>query len=365
MAFGLDYVTGPPIADMKAAGVSFVCRYLSYVNNLTQVKLLTPAEAKGLSAAGIAIVSNYEWYANRALEGAASGVQDAHIAASQHAACGGPASRPIYFSVDVDVDGAQVGDYFKGIASVIGKGRTGAYGSYRVLKYLFDNGLITWGWQTYAWSAGLWEPRAHIQQYLNGVSMSGHSVDYNRSMHIDFGQWSIGGGGIMIDLSTPGVANYFTSNAPGWWQCKNGKQIHGEILQTYQEAGNSGLNGLTWWGLPKSNEIPVESYPGFQYLAGQHITIQFFERAVVAFDPDHKLDNPPGAGRVYPVHLYSGPGQDPVIATLQQELAQAQKATPTVTGVDQAKVANRLQAIGLASHNGDAAIQNLVSQAIV
>ena len=49
------------------------------------------------------------------------------------------------------------------------------------------------------------------------------------------------------------------------------------------------------------------------------------------------------------------------IATLQQELAQAQKATPTVTGVDQAKVANRLQAIGLASHNGDAAIQSLVT----
>ncbi len=66
-SFGLDYVTGPPIADMKAAGVSFVCRYLSYVNSLTQVKLLTPGEAKALSAAGIAIVSNYEWYANRLL----------------------------------------------------------------------------------------------------------------------------------------------------------------------------------------------------------------------------------------------------------------------------------------------------------
>src|SRR6266699_2752912 len=133
MGFGLDYVTGPSIADMKAAGVAFVCRYLSYVNNLTQVKLLTPAEAKGLSAAGIAIVSNYEWYANRALEGTASGVQDGQIAADQHAACGGPASRPIYFSVDVDIDGAQVADYFKGIASVIGRARTGAYGSYRVL----------------------------------------------------------------------------------------------------------------------------------------------------------------------------------------------------------------------------------------
>src|SRR5258707_1065456 len=120
MAFGLDYITGPPIADMKAAGVAFVCRYLSFVNDLTQVKLLTPSEAKVLGAAGIAIVSNYEWYANRPLEGFASGVQDAQIAEAEHANCGGPANRPIYFSADLDVDGSQVADYFRGVASVLG-----------------------------------------------------------------------------------------------------------------------------------------------------------------------------------------------------------------------------------------------------
>src|SRR6266699_2564480 len=190
MSFGIDYVTGPPVADLKAAGVTFVCRYLSFVNNLTQVKLLTDVEAKALGAAGIAIVSNYEWYADRALESAASGAADAHIAASQHANCGGPPSRPIYFSVDVDCDGAQTLDYFKGVASVIGLSRTGAYGSYRVLKYLFDMGAIEWGWQTYAWSYGQWEPRAHIQQYNNGMTMAGLSVDYDRSIKSDYGQWS-------------------------------------------------------------------------------------------------------------------------------------------------------------------------------
>src|SRR6266700_1023323 len=141
MVFGLDYVTGPPIADMKVAGVAFVCRYLSYVNNLTQVKLLTPPEAAALSQAGISIVSNYEWYANRALEGSDSGKQDARIAASQHAACGGPPDRPIYFSVDVDVAGTECLEYFRGVASVIGASRTGVYGSYRVLNYLLVSGL--------------------------------------------------------------------------------------------------------------------------------------------------------------------------------------------------------------------------------
>src|SRR5260370_10607665 len=180
MAFGLDYVNGPHLADMKAAGVAFVCRYLSFVNNLTQGKLLTAAEAKGLSAAGISLVSNYEWYANRPLEGAASGVQDAQIAANQHAACGGPPMRPIYFSVDIDVDGAQVLDYFKGVASVIGESRTGAYGSYRVLQYLLNVGAIAWGWPTFARAGGLLGVVPHHHQYHNGIVMG---VADNRYCH--------------------------------------------------------------------------------------------------------------------------------------------------------------------------------------
>src|SRR5258708_1704277 len=200
MSFGLDYVSGPPIKNMKAVGVSFVCRYLSEVNAETKVKLLTPNEAKALSQAGIALVSNYEWYANRALEGASAGAWDAGVASVQHAACGGPADRPIYFSVDIDTNGGAVLAYFKSVASILGLHRTGAYGSFRVLKELFDAGAITWGWQTYAWSGGAWEPRAHIQQYQNGVDMAGHSVDHNRSIKSDFGQWFSGGDETMIPL---------------------------------------------------------------------------------------------------------------------------------------------------------------------
>ena len=215
MLFGLDYVTGPPIADMLAHDppVAFVCRYLSAVNALTKQKLLSLDEAKTLSGAGLAIVSNYEWYADRALEGFASGVADAQIAAAQHTACGGPADRPIYFSVDFDATPAQlptVGSYFKGVASVIDLSRTAAYGPYEVIKYLFDNHLISWGWQTYAWSGGQWEPRAHIQQYNNGVTLAGLSVDYNRSMQSDFGQWTI--------ERTTWVNQYQQAQALATWQ---------------------------------------------------------------------------------------------------------------------------------------------------
>lgn len=195
MSFGLDYVSGPSPAVLKANNVAFVCRYLSEVNAQTQIKLLTLPEAQALSHDGIAIVSNFEWYASRPSEGFASGAFDAGIARDQHAACGGPPDRPIYFSVDEDVSGAQVADYFRGVASVIGLHRTGAYGSFRVLQYLFANNLISWGWQTYAWSGGQWLPpaQAQIQQYNNGQTLDGHSVDFDRSMTADFGQWFVGG----------------------------------------------------------------------------------------------------------------------------------------------------------------------------
>src|SRR6266568_5124398 len=304
-SFGLDYVTGPPIADMKAAGVSFVCRYTGYFSGYDdthiatpQGKCLTPGEAKALSAAGISIVSNWEWDGLTPLTGYDAGVWEAQEANKIHLACGGPASRPIYFSVDTDASGEQVAPYFQGVAKAIGLPRTGAYGSYRLLKYLFDNNLITWGWQTYAWSGILvngqwvtqWEPRAHIQQYQNGVSMSGHSVDYNRSIKSDYGQWRIGGQQIMIDITTPGVSRYYTQTAPGVWlsthtKTVDGKPIylHGAILDAYCRFGNSFLCGITWLGLVLSNEIPL---PG-----STHGAVKVYcENGVLFYDPAHEFD---------------------------------------------------------------------------
>src|SRR5882762_4380329 len=283
--FGVDYVSGPAIDALKAAGVTFVCRYLSQENEQTKIKLLSLGEAKMLSQAGIPIVSNYEWYANRAIEGRASGVPDAQIAAAQHAACGGPASKPIYFSVDEDVSGDQVADYFRGVSSVIGLARTGAYGSYRVLKYLFDNHLITWGWQAYAWSGGQWEIRAHIQQYQNGMSIAGASVDYNRAIKSDFGQWLVGQAvsaertNDMIDITDKWVATYFKEVAvsPHRWQCNNGQSLFAGVL-----AGWRAMNGAP--------RLPT----GPETKCGKTAVYQQCESGIVLHDPDKELDAPGG-----------------------------------------------------------------------
>jgi len=125
------------------------------------------------------------------------------------------------------------------------------------------------------------------------------------------------GGLEMIDLNTPGVANYFEDAGDGRWRCKhNGLVIFGGILKFYLSFGNADLNGLTYIGLPETNEIYPAQYPG--------VAIQRFERGVLVYDPQHKIDNPPGSGETYMMHLYSGPGQDPRIDALTKQLADAQ-----------------------------------------
>lgn len=342
MALGIDYVTSPGIAALKAAGVTFVCRYLSFVNELTKVKLLSLDEAKALSQAGISIVSNYEWYASRATESFASGVQDAQIADGQHKACGGPADRPIYFSVDEDVDGSQTVNYFKGVASVIGLNRTGAYGSYRVIKYLLDNKLIQWGWQTYAWSYGAWESRAHIRQYQNGVTLAGHSVDYDQSMQSDYGQWLIGEHTLQTyNEQATGFSGWFLAKSASVWECKQtGKTIQFGLKSLYQKLSVDG-QALPVVGLPLTGELQLP-------VKGKNVTVQIFERGVLVYDPGHILDSQPGMGDAYMAHLNNldllklipnldlsaaqKPGMDlsPVIASLRDAQVSANEVTASI-----------------------------------
>ncbi len=70
--FGLDYVSGPSIADLKAIRVNgnpvtFVCRYTGYFSGykidevaLPQGKVLTPGEAMTLSQHGIALMGCWD-----------------------------------------------------------------------------------------------------------------------------------------------------------------------------------------------------------------------------------------------------------------------------------------------------------------
>lgn len=207
---GLDYAGGVIAgADIIAAGYSFACRYLAPGGASLPAKQLQPSEAANLTASGVGIVSNWESTGIDAEQGFSAGVGDAQAAQAQHALCGAPDDRPIYFSLDWDEDPSQdavVDAYFQGVASVISLARTGVYGGYWIVKRLFDAGLVTWGWQTEAWSSdpdnlgpddsygdgSYLDPRAQVFQRNDAgyVTVGGVQCDLNLAQAADFGQWN-------------------------------------------------------------------------------------------------------------------------------------------------------------------------------
>jgi hypothetical protein len=194
MVEGVDYAfpPRPSIAGLAAAGKKFACRY-GGPGSLS--KQLSPTEAAELSAAGIAIVANAEGSTDGMLGGYSTGVSWAVSAERHFAACGMPPGRPIYLSADFDVTSAQwpaVRDALRGAASVLGAARVGVYGGRRAIEWARRDGVAAWYWQAFAWSGGVWVPGNHIEQYRNGVTLAGASLDLDRAPKSDYGQWTIG-----------------------------------------------------------------------------------------------------------------------------------------------------------------------------
>jgi hypothetical protein len=109
-------------------------------------------------------------------------------------------------------------------------------------------------------------------------------------------QWRPDGGNMIIDLNNPVVAGYFSQTPDGQWQCKRtGFIVQKGILAFYRSFGQNAYCGLTYLGLPLSNEIPIQGHSG--------VVEQKFERALVTYDPNHELDHPPGSGAVYLMHI--------------------------------------------------------------
>lgn len=190
MIEGIDFAWGSVTpAQLKAAGKHFVCRYVSTVGNTKNIR---PSEVQAYKANGIGIVIVFETTASRALGGFIDGRSDALSALRQVVAAGGPHDAVIYFAVDFDATQAQqvaINRYLQGAASVLGKMQTGVYGGYWVVKRALDAKVCTYAWQTYAWSGGQWDPRAHIQQYSNGHQIGGANCDLDRATKADYGQW--------------------------------------------------------------------------------------------------------------------------------------------------------------------------------
>lgn len=108
--------------------------------------------------------------------------------------------------------------------------------------------------------------------------------------------WIMEKADMAINLNNPNVAARFLATPDGKWKCKqNGNILQFGMLKFYRSYGKDAFCGLTYLGLPLSNEVPIEGHQG--------VVKQEFERGWLVYDPNHTFDDPPGAGDVYLMHL--------------------------------------------------------------
>lgn len=206
-----------PAKDIRAAGHSGVINYvsLSRPNSSFGAKPITRSYAEQLTAAGLMIVSNYQYGKpggtapsdfKRGFDG---GVADARTAWKLHTAAGGGRSAPIFFTIDEDIDrntwNTVALKWFRGINSVLGVQRTGVYGGIDVCQWAAADGVIgssrtpghRWAWQTKAWSGSKIYPAAVLYQRVvstasnPGPKVGGLEVDVNDVRAEDCGQWNL------------------------------------------------------------------------------------------------------------------------------------------------------------------------------
>jgi hypothetical protein len=187
---GVDYYAaeGVNLQALKAKGVTFICRYLGEPAS----KVLDAAEANAITKAGMDIVTVWETEAERVLEDYGAGEADARDAKAQLHAAGAPDTSVAYFAVDFEAEPSQylrILGYFQGAQKVLGADRVGVYGGYGIVHELLTNNHVRFGWQTLAWSKGLWSPHAQLRQIEIETYLAGVHCDLDRSATASFGQW--------------------------------------------------------------------------------------------------------------------------------------------------------------------------------
>ncbi len=201
--------------DIAAAGYAGVVNYVSDSRPGAnfEAKPLTRGYADALRAAGLHIVSNFQYGKPNGTapsdftRGFDGGVADAHTALRLHTAAGGSDSAPIFFSVDDDIDVGTWNNlavnWFRGINTVLGVQRTGIYGHAQACRWAINDAVIghsstaghLWAWQTKAWSHGQRESAAVLyQEVVNspdnpGPLLGGIHIDVDEVLAIDYGQW--------------------------------------------------------------------------------------------------------------------------------------------------------------------------------
>ncbi|MBO0791094.1 MAG: hypothetical protein J2P36_09105, partial [Ktedonobacteraceae bacterium] len=137
-----------------------------------------------------------------------------------------------------------------------------------------------------------------------------------------------GGDALVLNIEQTGKHFVETVRNERWHCQQTGFDIAYAILAYYRSCTHVGLNGLSQYGLPISNEQRVDGT--------QQAIIQRFERGCILYDPQHEVDRVSGiSGPCYPAHIDKAPGEDPRIAQLQEELAKYRPPDPPKTDMPQ------------------------------
>lgn len=201
IASGLDAAWEFPsksgLEQWKAAGGVVVSSYLSYDAS----KDWTPDRIKLVHSLDLGAEMNFEYYAQRALEGHDAGLADGKKARSEiHALYSGVGYKPksrlmVPASVDFDTTPSEydaIDAYLKGFQ----KGLTtefgaGDYGEYDLVIHTAKAGTSHMEWQTYAWSNGKFAAGvADFYQWRNSQHVGGASVDFDQVINAaKMGAW--------------------------------------------------------------------------------------------------------------------------------------------------------------------------------
>lgn len=252
MTKGLDASYDKPSpAAMKALGFSFMVGYVSD----NKSKNLTKSEVDAYLKAGLRVGLVWEGTGREALSPSLA-PSVASKGNAQMDALGAPSAACLYVAVDFQPTATQlvaIGSFFAKLKKA-SKRKVGAYGSYRVIKYLLDHGLIDFSWQTYAWSNGALDHRANYYQYSNGHHVASGTVDYDLEEHP---------GGLWGSAPTPPAQPYDLGPYPGTPLALG--VVNNDHVKRYQTKLNK--NGYT---LVADGDFGAKTKTETEHLQGYH-----------------------------------------------------------------------------------------------
>ncbi|MQY19834.1 DUF1906 domain-containing protein [Nocardia macrotermitis] len=198
----VDYSVGvPSAAAIRSAGHTGAIRYVSQRRPGAEwmaAKPLQAREVEALHAAGLTVVSNYQYGKGPTADwrgGREAGKQCADRGLQLHKVAGGPDSAPIYASIDdnpTPIEFAQlIAPYLTGWQSVVGNNRLGVYANAPTISLARTAGLGAYFWQ-HDWGTprGFVHPAANLHQFqINKSTLDGISVDLNTILTANYGQW--------------------------------------------------------------------------------------------------------------------------------------------------------------------------------